>query len=259
MADPPGNPPPLRRKTLHRSTSLSGPSLANMMLTQAFQRVRENSPGLLHHPPPRPTPTQPSISPLPHRVERVVQATEAHLATPSPNPPTDNNQPPGGGSLTGTRPPTTPSHFVLPPQPETPRTQRVVDRVGEEFKGNLAYILGELKRTLESLLPAKDPSKRSYSTLAQPAAEQATSLTFKCERAGFLNAMNMVEYCQRLANKPTPPPSTSPDLAQLTSTMTQCMESNMLALEDKMTAALTEHAKSVSRATQARIDAKRAS
>lgn len=243
MADPPGHPPPLRRKTLHRSASLSGPSLANMTLTQAFQRARENSPKLAETPVTQLHTAHPSIRPLPQRVDRLIQsASPAQPTTPSPAPP----NPSSGSSVPKDAPPVTPAHFVLPPQPETPRTQRMVDRVGEEFKGNLPYILSELKRTLEGLLPAKDPSKRYQSSLAAPLAEQATSLTFKCERAGFLSAMNMVDYCQRLANKPQPPPATPTGLDQMSASLTKSMENNMLALEDRMTSALTEHAKVVS-------------
>lgn len=251
MADPHGkpNPPLLRRKMLHRSTSLSGPSLANITLSQAMQRAQAESPVLTPASRPILPPTQPSIRPLPHRVDRLSHSTAPPTLppTPSPNLPVGSTTPVAGeAGLTGNRPSITPSHFVLPPQPKTPRTQRVVDRVGEEFKGNLPYILSELKRTLELLLPAKDPSKRSQSSLAPPLAKQATSLTFKCERAGFLNVMNMVEYCQRLANKPQPTPPAPAGLTQFAQTLTQCMENSMLALEGRMSAALTEHATAVS-------------
>lgn len=248
MVDPTGYPPPLRRKTLHRSTSLSGSSPANITLTQAMQRAREDSPETDVTSRPIIPPAQTSFRPLPQRVDRLIHspASSTHPNTPSPIPHVSAPTPTSGTTgQTGSRPHVTPSHFVLPPQPETPRTQRVVDRVGEEFRGNLPYILSELKRTLESLLPAKDPSKRAHSSLAPPLAEQATSLTFKCERSGFLNAMNMVEYCQRLANKTHSSPSAPADLDQISSSLSECMERGMQAMEDKMTAALTEHAKSV--------------
>lgn len=249
MDDPPGHPPPLRRKTLHRSASLSGPNLANMTLTQAMQNAREDSPSVTVASRPIFPPAQTSFRPLPQRVDRLIHSsvTSKQPNTPSPIPHVIAPTPPSGVTgQTGSRPHVTPSHFVLPPQPETPRTQRVVDRVGEAFKGNLPYILSELKRTLESLLPAKDPSKRAQSLLALHPAEQATNLTFKCERSGFLNAMSMVEYCQRLANKTQPTPTAPAELDQISESLTECMERNMQAMEKKMTAALTEHAKSVS-------------
>lgn len=248
MADPPGRPPPLRRKTLHRSTSLSGPNLANITLTQAFHRAREDSARLTETPTPQLQADLPVIRPLPQRVDRLSH-TSSTLNPRSSLPSSTTGDPstptPGNDDPKDPRPIVTPAHFNLPPPPETPRTQRVVDRVGEEFKGNLPYILGELKRTLEVLLPAKDPSKRYTSSLSQPPAEQATSLTFKCERAGFLNAMNMVDYCQRLVNKPQPPQPNPPGLSQLAKAITQSMQSNMLAMEDKLAEALTEHTKTV--------------
>lgn len=229
MADPPGKPPPLSRKTLHRSASLSSPSLANIKLTQALQLARENSPRLASAPSPHLPTAAPAIRPLPHRVDRLVHSvsTPAQLAAPSPQPTTNEATTPISGrvDLLRERPIVTPSHFVLPPRPETRRTKRVVDRVGEEFKGTLPYILSELERTLKSLLPAKDQSKRFHSSLAPPPplAEQATSLTFKCERTGFVNALHMTDYCQRLANKPQNPPSNNQGLTHLAESITKCM------------------------------------
>lgn len=234
---------------------MPGSSLVNMMLTQAYQLEQESSP----QQPLQASPTQPSIRPLPQRVERLNHSTysTSHQTVTPPQlarqkgPQTalssDFSTPAVAPSIpVKAKTAVTPANFALPPAPKTPRTQRVVDRVREEFKGNLPYILSKLKRTLESLLPAKDQAKRLQSSLAQPFSEHTTNLTFKCEQSGFLNAMNMVDYCQRLANKLQPPPVTPPGLTQLAADITLCMNNNMLLMEGKMSSALTEHAKTVS-------------
>lgn len=255
--NPAERPKPFRRKTLHRSASMSGSSLANLTLTQAYENARENSPLLSRDLPLLLQPDQPAIRPLPQRVERLAQSgTASPSPFPNPLPPKPHQaaarDDPSKGLSTPTSSSTshltaktavTSANFVLPPAPETPRTQRVVDRVGEEFKGNLQYILSELKRTLESLLPAKDQAKRAQSTLAAPLAKHATSLTFKCERSGFLNAMNMVDYCQRLANKPQPNPPPPQGIDLLAETIAQSMDANLILMEEKISSALTEQAK----------------
>lgn len=232
---------------------MSNSSLASLTLKEAVARARGletqsdiDSPTPALQPPPIP------IRPLPHRLfdRKIVQSHHHDKEDGSLLP----SQTPSRNGSTGLYNRTsleTPANTVAPPNPETPRTQRVVDQVGDEFKENLSYILGELKRALESLLPSKDQAKRSYSSLAPPLAEQGTSLTFRCERIGFRNALNMVEYCQRLANKtPTSQPSGKPENGPSTDLIIDRMNETMQKMEEKMTRTLTEHAKSVSSAIE---------
>lgn len=126
MTEPPDKPGPTRRKTLHRSASLSGPSLANLSLTQAYQMAKDNSPHLPASSSQQPPAAYPTVRPLPQRVERLAQAS--HRQTPSQAP--TLRQGPNPVSATGTVTPTpaavnpavvnpavTPAHFVIPPPP----------------------------------------------------------------------------------------------------------------------------------------------
>lgn len=258
MAEPPTKAPATRRKALHRSVSASGSSSANLTLTQAYNLAREDGlqSGIDSTPTQQPAPP---IRPLPQRVEQLAGSPAgSHVAYATPTSSTafqpstsrrlhdevsEIDTPTRGGQPIPptSHQPVTPATFALPPSPQTPRTQRMVDRVGEEFKGNLPYILGELKRALEALLPAKDQSKRHISSLApHPVAEQATNLTFKCERSGFLNALNMVDYCQRLANKPPPPTSNTSGFNQLAESITKCLQTSLSCMEGKIADTLTD-------------------
>lgn len=56
----------------------------------------------------------------------------------------------------------------------------------------------------------------------------------------------MIDYCQRLENKPSPPLTHPSGLTRLANSLTKCMETSMLTMEEKITAAVKEQAISIS-------------
>lgn len=165
MADPPGRPPPLRRKTLHRSTSLSGPNLANITLTQAFHRAREDSARLTETPTPQLQADLPVIRPLPQRVDRLSH-TSSTLNPRSSLPSSTTGDPstptPGNDDPKDPRPIVTPAHFNLPPPPGDSSHPASSRQSGRRIQGESPLYPRRAEAHSRSAIASKRPFEEVY-------------------------------------------------------------------------------------------------